>query len=166
MDFIRAHSCRLTLGQGRYELAFNGNLTECVGGEELQRCARVAAQVTTVISAKSENLVPAWLIDPSGEASLGVTNGQERFTRRNQLLVAKALVDFTNDVVPLKLFNPSDQPQTVYRDTIAALSEPVEDVSEASRKGVETGEATIWMTSTRELHRVSMKLRRWKSRHC
>ena len=34
MDFIRAHNCRLTLGQGRYELALNGNVTECVGGEE------------------------------------------------------------------------------------------------------------------------------------
>ena len=93
MDFIRAHNCRLTLGQGRYELPLNGHVTECVGGEELQMCARVAAQVTTVI--------PPRLIDPCGEASLGVTKGQERFTRRSQLLVAKALVDLTNDVVPL-----------------------------------------------------------------
>ena len=141
MDFIRAHNCRLTLGQGRYELPLNGNVTECVGGEELQMCARVAAQVTTVIPPRSESLVPARLIDPCGEASLGVTKGQERFTRRSQLLVAKALVDLTNDVVPLRLFNPTDQPQTVYRDTIAAFCEPVEDVSEASRKGVRTSEA-------------------------
>ena len=141
MDFIRAHNCRLTLGQGRYELALNGNVTECVGGEELQMCTRVAAQVTTVIPPRSESLVPARLIDPCGEASLGVTKGQERFTRRSQLLVAKALVDLTNDVVPLRLFNPTDQPQTVYRDTIAAFCEPVEDVSEASRKGVGTSEA-------------------------
>ena len=101
MDFIRAHNCRLTLGQGRYELPLNGNVTECVGGEELQMCARVAAQVTTVIPPRSESLVPARLIDHCGEASLGVTKGQEPFTRRSQLLVAKALVDLTNDVVPL-----------------------------------------------------------------
>ena len=108
MDFIRAYNCSLTLGQGRYELALNGNVTECVRGEELQRCARVAAQVTTVIPPRSESLVQARLIDPCGEASLGVTKGQERFTRRSQLLVAKALVDLTNDVVPLRLFNPTD----------------------------------------------------------
>ena len=81
------------MGQGRYELALNGDVTECVGGEELKRCARVAAQVTTVIPPRSESLVPARLIDPCGEASLGVTKGQEHFTRRSQLLVAKALVD-------------------------------------------------------------------------
>ena len=46
MDFIRKHNCRLTLGQRRYELALNGNVTECVGGEQLLRCARVAVQVT------------------------------------------------------------------------------------------------------------------------
>lgn len=54
-----------------------------------------------------------------------------------QLLVPKALVDLTNDIVPLRLFNPTDQPQTVCRDTIASLCEPVEDVSVASRKGVD-----------------------------
>ena len=76
MDFIGAHNCRLTLGQGPYELALNGNVTECVGGEELQMCARVAAQVTTVMPPRSESLVPARLIDPCGEASLGVTKGR------------------------------------------------------------------------------------------
>mgnify|MGYP006973594159 FL=1 len=102
----------------------------------MQRCARVAAQVSTVVPPRSESLVPARLIDPCVEASLGVTEGQERFTR-SQLLVPKALVDLTNDIVPLRLFNPTDQPQSVYRDTIASLCEPVEDVSVASRKGVD-----------------------------
>lgn len=57
MDFITTHNCRLTLRQGRCELALNGNMTECVGGEELQRCARGSAQVTTVIPPRSESLV-------------------------------------------------------------------------------------------------------------
>ena len=105
-------------------------------GEELKRCARVAAQVSTITPPRSGSLVPARLIDPCVEASLGVTEGQERFNR-SQLLIPKALVDLTNDIVPLRLFNPTDQPQTVYRDTIALLCEPVEDVSVASRKGVE-----------------------------
>ncbi|KAK2553045.1 hypothetical protein P5673_025770 [Acropora cervicornis] len=111
-------------------------MTECVEGKELQRCARVAAQVSTIIPPRSESLVPARLIDPCVEASLGVTEGQERFTW-SQLLVPKALVDLTNNIVLLRLFNPTDQPRTVYRDTIASLCEPVEDVSIASRKGVE-----------------------------
>ena len=98
----------------------------CKGvGELLHRC-----------QSRSESLVPVRQIDPCVEVSLGITEGQERFTR-SQLLVPKALVDLTNDIVPLRLFNPTDQPQTVCRDTIASLCEPVEDVSVDSRKGVD-----------------------------
>ena len=58
MDFIRKHNCRLTLGQGRYELALNGNVTECAGGEELPSCVKVTVQVTTVVPPRSESLIP------------------------------------------------------------------------------------------------------------
>ena len=51
-------------------------------GEQLPtRCTRVAAKGTTVIPPRSENLIPC------GEASLAIIKGQERFTRRSQLLV-------------------------------------------------------------------------------
>ena len=33
MDFIRKHTCQLTLGQGQYKLALNGKVTKCVGGD-------------------------------------------------------------------------------------------------------------------------------------
>ena len=52
MDFIKEYDYKikikkeydyqLTLGQGCYELSLNGNVAECVGGEQLLRCARVA----------------------------------------------------------------------------------------------------------------------------
>ena len=120
VDFTKKHNCQLTLGQGRYELALNGNVTECVGGEELPRCARVAAQVTTVVPPRSENIIPARVTDPCAEAALGITEGQVHFIQRCQLPVVKTLVDLTDSVVPLRLFNPTDQPQTVYRGTTAA----------------------------------------------
>ena len=83
-------------------------------------CARVAAQATMVIPQRNEGLVPAKLIDSCGRASLGIKEGQERFKRKSQLLISRCLVDLTNAVVPLRLFNPTDRPQTVYQDTIAA----------------------------------------------
>ena len=91
MDLIKKQNCRLTLGQGRFELALHGKVTECVGGGQLPSCARVAAQVTTVIRPRSESLVPAKLIDPCGEASVAITEGQERFTSKSQVLVATML---------------------------------------------------------------------------
>jgi len=137
MDFIKKHNCQLTLGQGRYKLA----LTDCVEGEQLPTCARVAVQVTSVIPLRSESLVPARVIDPCGEASLCITEGQVRFTQRSKLLVAKTLVDLTNGVVPLRLFNPTDQTLTVYQDTIAAWCKQVDIVPEATQQKVQTKKA-------------------------
>jgi len=131
MDFIKEHNCQLTLGQGRSELTLSGNVTGCKGIDQLPKCARVVAKVTTVIPPRSESLIPAKLIDSCGGALLAITEGQERFTKRSQLLVAKALLDLSGDVVPLRLLNPTDQPQTVYQDTIAAWCESVERVSKA-----------------------------------
>lgn len=142
MDFIKEHNCRLTLDQGRSELTLSGNVTGCKGIDQLLKCARVASKVTTVIPPRSESLIPAKLIDSCGGALLAITEGQERFTKRSQLLVAKALVDLSSDVVPLRLLNPTDQPQTVYQDTIAVWCKPVERVSEAGQREAQTSKAT------------------------
>ena len=83
------------------------------------------------------SLIPAKLIDPCGEASVAITEGQERFTRKSQVLVAKTLVDLRNDFVPLRLFNPTDQPKTVYQNSITAWCETVEEVTEGSRPEVQ-----------------------------
>ena len=94
------------------------------------------------------SLIPAKLIDPCGEASVAITEGQERFTRKSQVLVAKTLVDLRNDFVPLRLFNPTDQPKTVYQNTIAAWCDTVEEVTEASRPEVQTADALFgWACS-------------------
>ena len=131
MDLIKEHNCRLTLSQGRSELTLSGNMTGCKGIDQLPKCARVAAKVTTVIPPRSESLIPAKLIDSCGGALLAITEAQEHFTKRSQFLVAKALVDLSSDVVLLRLLNSTDQPQAVYQDTTAAWCEPVERVSEA-----------------------------------
>lgn len=136
-DFIKKHNCQLTLGQGHYDLA----LTECVEEEQLPMCVRVAVQVTSVIPPRSESLVPAKVIGPCGEASLRITEGQVRFTQRSKLLVAMTLQDLTYGVVPLRLFNPTDQTQTVYQDTIAVWCKQVEVVPEATQRKVQTKEA-------------------------
>ena len=116
-------------------------MTGCKGIDHLPKCARVAEKVTTVIPPRSESLIPAKRINSCGGALLANTEGQERFTKRSQLLVAKVLVDLSGDVVPLRLLNPTNQPHTVYQDTIAAWCKPVERVSEAGRREEQTSEA-------------------------
>ena len=149
-DFIKEHNCWLTLGQGRSELTMSGNVTGCKGIDHILKCARVAVKLTTVIPPRSESLIPAKLIDSCWGALIAITESQEGFTKRSQLLVAKLLVDLSDNVVPLQLSNPTDQPQTVYQDTIAAWYEPMERVSEAGQREAQTSEAppvrASWIT--------------------
>ena len=63
----------------------------------MPKCARVAAQVTTVVPPRSESLIPNGVIDPCGDAALGIREGNVRFTQRSQLLVAKtSLTEFAD----------------------------------------------------------------------
>ena len=132
MDFIREHGCRLTVDQDSFDLAVNYTKQE-LGGEECSpRCARIAVGSTTVIPPRSEALVSARLVDPCVGGEWGVTQGKLRFMKKNQVVVAKSLVDVNaqGGRVLLRMLNPADKPRTVYKDAIAAWCEPVEEVVE------------------------------------
>ena len=50
----------------------------------------------------------------------------------NQLILARSLVDTSSNIIPLRVLNPTDYPCTFYKDTVAAMWEPV-DLVEAPR---------------------------------
>jgi len=101
MDLIKEHNCWLTLGKGCSALILSGNVTVFKGINQLPKCSTVVAKVTTVIPPRSESVIPVKLINSCGGALVAITEGQERFTKRSQLLVAKSLVDLSSDVFPL-----------------------------------------------------------------
>ena len=43
-----------------------------------------------------------------------------------QLILARSLVDTSSDTIPLRVLNPTDCPCTLYKDTVAAMCEPVD----------------------------------------
>ena len=105
---------------------------------------------------------------------------QECFSR-SQLSLAKTLVNLTKDVIPLRLFNPTDQPQTICHYTNATWCEPVEEVSKASQQEVQTKEAPAgracrvtpstasllnhlvdFYQRTNDQHHAWMRVRKWK----
>ena len=132
MDFIREHGCRLTVDQDSFDLAVNYTKQELGGDECSPRCARIAVGSTTVIPPRSEALVSARLVEPCVGGEWGVTHGKLRFMKKNQVVVAKSLVDVNaqGGRVLLRMLNPADKPRTVYKDAIAAWCEPVEEVVE------------------------------------
>ena len=98
----------------------------------------VASTTCSVIAQEEDNR--SWEMAPSlaREPEHGCP------TQGSRLLVAKTLIDLTDGGVRLRLFNPTDQPQTVYRDTIAAWCELVEGVSETSQQGPAAKRSTCW----------------------
>ena len=50
----------------------------------------------------------------------------------NQLILATGLVDTSSNIIPLRVLNPTDYSCTLYKDTVAAMCEPV-DLVEAPR---------------------------------
>jgi len=50
------------------------------------------------------------------------------FVHRSKLLVGRTLVSMGNSCIPIRLFNPTSYPRRVYRNTVAALCEPVQEV--------------------------------------
>ncbi|KAK3735800.1 hypothetical protein QZH41_007420 [Actinostola sp. cb2023] len=60
---------------------------------------------------------------------IGVLEPTERLLKSNQLLLARTVVDTGNPTIPLRVLNPTDVPRTIYRNTVAAVCEPVSIVN-------------------------------------
>ena len=65
-------------------------------------------------------------LDRVDSHSIGVVEATEKFVDRSGLLIAKALVCPETGTVPLRIMNLNNEPVTLYKNTIAAMYEPVE----------------------------------------
>ena len=125
LDFIRQFDCQLVLKGGLYELQF-GNATEAKQGKPLTpSCFRVSVDRTAVVPPRSEALIAGKIVGPCGPV-LGLLEPTARLMEVNQLLLARSLVDTASGIVPLRVLNPTDSPCTLYKNTVAAMCEPVE----------------------------------------
>ncbi|KAJ7381312.1 hypothetical protein OS493_001433 [Desmophyllum pertusum] len=93
-------------------------------------CRHVAIGETVVIPPCSEVIVTAEFVEGEATDGAGVLEVTAHFQERNNLLVARALVHTNQHNVPLRLLNPSNSAQIVFKRSIAAVCEPVESVDQ------------------------------------
>ena len=125
LHFIRQFDCQLVLEGGLYELQF-GDATEATQGKPLTpSCFRVSVDRTAVVPPRSEALIAGKIVGLCGPV-LGLLEPTARLMEVNQLLLARSLVDTASGIVPLRVLNPTDSPCTLYKNTMAAMCEPVE----------------------------------------
>ena len=125
LDFLRQYDCKLVLKDGCYELQF-GNLGEATHGNSVTpSCFRVSVENTAVVPLRGEALVAGKIVGQYTPV-LGLLEPTARLMEVNQLILARSLVDTSSDIILLRVLNPTDYPCTLYKDTVAAMCEPVE----------------------------------------
>ena len=125
LDFLRRYDCQLVLKDGCYELQFDDGSDAKQGQPLSPSCFRVSIDRTTVVPPWSEAFVAGKIVGPCAP-TLGLLEPTARLMEVNHLMLARSLVDGASDIIPLRVLNPTDYPRTLYKDTVAAMCEPVE----------------------------------------
>ena len=130
---MRDYDCELVRRDGNYELTM-----AITGGDQQRvsvtpRCLRVAVDRNTLIPPKSEALVCARVINP-GCPMIGILEPTDRLIEKNELMLARTLVDTGPGVVTLRVLSPTDQTRMLYKNTVASTREPAEPISMSSTR--------------------------------
>ena len=132
MDYLRKHGCNIGLGpagdlklsisnpsaNGTEDIYTSLKQTSAETSPSSHQCYRVAVQETVVIPANSEMVTAARVLDLCEEDCVGVLESTMEFVHRSKLLVGRTFVNMGNNCIPIRLFNPTSYPGTVYRNTV------------------------------------------------
>ena len=81
-----------------------------------------------MIPTNSLMVTAARVLDLWEEDGVGVLEPTMEFAHRSKLLLGRTLVRMGNNCIRIRFFNPTSYTRTVYRNTVAALCEPVQEV--------------------------------------
>lgn len=123
-DFLQAQNCVLDLGNGQFHL--DGKVIRCLTLScNSIRCCRVVLNETNVIPAGSEMVLQGKVLDRECAPESGLLIPAEKFAEKYNLVIGKAVVNPTNENVPIRVLNVSDQPIKVYQRTLVGHCEAV-----------------------------------------
>jgi len=132
VDFLRAHQCTLDVRAGT--LMALGTVHVCRFMESMPQVFRIRVAETVEIPAWSEMIVPGETCDTS-HLTLGLVEGNGQPLCDGTLLVARTVLNPSQDVLPLRVANLSGETQTLYKGMNIANYEPVTAVGETSSIG-------------------------------
>ena len=131
LDSSFMHYAGIVLDYGKQQLQHGAKVVPAVVGmcRTSGRVRRLSVQQNWTVPAHSRQLVPGkiqgdvspdqgqWMVEPSAQ-----------FCSKHSVLVAKSLcsAEQTNKVIPTEIYNPTDQPVVVYKDTTIGVLAPVQ----------------------------------------
>ena len=129
VDFLRDHRCTLDVRAGT--LTVGDTVHVCRYRESMPQVFRIKVAETVEVPARSEMIVPGEMADTS-YLTLGVVEGNGQPMCDGNVLVARAILNPSDSVLPLRVMNLSGEPQKLYKGTNIATCEPVTAVRETS----------------------------------
>ena len=175
-DFLKSHECQLDFKENEIYLNLlpDSPYTE---DEKLHSqsttCARVALNETLTIPPESETLVKAHFVETPESNVAGIIEPTMRFTHTQPLLLARILVDSSNEEITLRVLNPDIEQVKLYKNMVVAEFEPVDvigpvpkcqnaprcnvissKVSDPSQENLPEHLKDLWEQSSQELNEV------------
>ncbi|CAC5386056.1 unnamed protein product [Mytilus coruscus] len=145
MDFLVTHDCDVLLSQNK--LKIKGEIIQCFHyASSAKSCYRVAIQETVNVPPNSEMIVSGESNEPIFRGLAGLIEPNVKFMEKNGLLVARSIVHPEMYNIPLRIININNEPCTLYKGTIIATCNKVneEDIQTSEFvKNVAGGQATI-----------------------
>ena len=125
IDLLEKYSCDVNLRKRK--LRVQGESILCYlkdSDQTANSCYRIAVCENVTVLPGSGIMIEGKLLG-SINSQLGLVETNSKFCEKSGLLVAKALVDSNNEIVPLRVVNFNNQPYTVNKNTVAANYESV-----------------------------------------
>lgn len=126
IDFLTKHKCDVLLSKNCLDV--QGDKIPCFRySNDVFTCCRIAVSDHAVVPPGTEIIVPG---RPMGHISKSpnVLEPTQHFVEKQGLLIARSLVDPAKGVVPLRVLNLPNEPCKIYKNTIAATCEPVNEL--------------------------------------
>ena len=132
MDFVRRYGCQIIAAPGGQLELFIPEMKSGSGVKPAEvmelsnyQCLRVVVEDTVLVPANSEMITAAKVLDKS-DGGLAVLEPTLDFVQHSKLLVGRSLVKMGGPI-PIRLLNPPSYGRRVYKNTLAALCEPVDE---------------------------------------
>ncbi|CAG2197901.1 unnamed protein product [Mytilus edulis] len=126
MDFLVTHDCDVLLSQNK--LKIKGEIIQCYHyASSAKSCYRVAIQETVDVPPNSEMIVSGESDEPIFRGLAGLIEPNEKFVEKNGLLVARSIVHPEMYNIPLRIINMNKEPCTLYKGTIIATCNKVDE---------------------------------------
>ncbi|XP_062579683.1 uncharacterized protein LOC134241661 [Saccostrea cucullata] len=125
IDFLTANKCEVLLSKSCLDVQ-GGKIPYFRYSSEVSACCRISVTENVVVPPGTKMIVPGRSTGHVNKcaALLEPTN---TFVEKQGLMIARSLVNPSKGIVPLRILNLQDEPCKIYKNTIAATCEPVND---------------------------------------